>query len=182
MELFIYTFLFIIIFFGILGIIYLTFYNQMKNFLMRINEAELIIDESLRNRYDLIIRADNIFDKSIEINLDIIEEIKKTKNQKISSFDFDRKTIECIDLIKQIKKDFQSLDNNQSFKEIMQEIKNGEEKIDAAKSFYNKYTSSLNTLISKFPSNIIAKIHTIKLKNFFDDKDLHDDIFDDFKI
>lgn len=182
MELFIYTFLFIVIFFGILGIVYLSLYNQMKNYLMRINEAELIIDESLRKRYDLIIHADSIIDKSININLDIFEEIKKIKNQKISSFEFDRKTIECIDLIKQIKKDYTDLENNQSFKETIQELKNGEEKFDAAKAFYNKYTSNLNTLISKFPSNIIARVHNIRFKNFFDDKNLNDDIFNDFKI
>ena len=48
--------------------------------------------------------------------------------------------------------------------------------------FYNKYTSKSNELVRKFPSNIIAKFHNISIRNFFDNKDLNDDIINDFKL
>ncbi len=182
MEIIIYVFLALMITFGGLGILYLVQYNKMQNYLIRINESESIVDEVLRERFDLIIRVENLINNSITINLDIFNEVKKMKTQKVSSFVFDRKTNECIALIKQIKKDYSVLEENRGLKDIMQDFKNCEEKIEAAKSFYNKYTSNLNELIYKFPSNIIAKIHGIKAKNYFDDKNLTDEITEDFKI
>ncbi len=182
METLIYIFIFIIVFFGILSIAYLVYYNQMKNYLMRINEAELIIDDSLRQRYDLIISAINIIEDVVKINFELFLEIKNIRKKNISSFEFDRKTNETVNLIKQIKKDYQDIDSNSDIKEIFNKLKNCEEKIDAAKEFYNKYTTNLNNLINKFPSNIISKIHNIKHKNYFDNKNLVDDIINDFKI
>ena len=59
---------------------------------------------------------------------------------------------------------------------------NPNEQINAAKKFYNKYTSKSNELVRTFPSNIIAKFHNISIRNFFDNKDMNDDIIDDFKL
>ena len=56
------------------------------------------------------------------------------------------------------------------------------ERLEATKSFYNKYTSLLNKLIKKFPSNILAKIHHIEVQTYFDGKDLFDDKKEDFKL
>lgn len=182
MEMFIYVFLFIVIILGIIGIIYMVLYNRMQNYMIRINEAEHAIDEILRERFDLIIRVENLINNSIDISLDVFDEVKKMKAQKFSSFTFDRKTTECINVINQIKKDYPILEENRGLKDIMIDFKTSEEKIEAAKSFYNKYTTSLNEMIYKFPSNIIARIHRLKVKNYFDDKDLTDDIINDFKI
>ena len=40
----------------------------------------------------------------------------------------------------------------------------------------------LNTVIRKFPTNIIAKIHRFKIKPFFDGKNMQDAVIDDFKL
>ncbi len=181
-EIVIYTILSLIIISGSLGIYYIVLYNKIQNNIIRINEAESIIDEALRERFDLVDQAANIIDQEIQIKPDIFNEIKELKNKKSTNFDFDRKTTEGIGLIQQIKKDYSSLDNNKSFKEIMQNIRNSEEKVQAGKSFYNKYTSNLNLFIRKFPSNIIARIHGIKEKKYFDNKDMNDEIINDFKI
>ena len=182
MELFIYLILFIIVFFGSLGIVYVLIYNKLQGFIIRINESESIIDESLRIRYDLIISGKNIIQDNIDNKFDLFEELENCKKKNISNFEFDRKSTECINLIFQLKKDYYSLDSNQSFKELISEIKRSEEKIISAKTFYNRYTSNLNDYVRKFPSNIIAKIHGIKEKNYFDNKNMNDDNINDFKI
>ena len=48
--------------------------------------------------------------------------------------------------------------------------------------YYNKHTSSLNNYIRKFPNNIIAKIHHVKVKPYFDGKDMTDNDIEDFKL
>ena len=40
----------------------------------------------------------------------------------------------------------------------------------------------LNAHIRKFPNNIVAKIHQIKSKPYFDGKDMFDDNTKDFKL
>lgn len=181
MELFFYILGIIVVIGGLIGIFYIILYNRLQRNIIRINESESVIDDTLRERYDLVISAEKIIVSETEINDVVFEEIRDLKNKKITNFEFDRKTTECISVIRQIKKDYSSLQNNQNFKEIIQKIKNSDEKIESAKAFYNKYTSKLNILVRKFPSNIVAKIHGIKEKTYFDNKDMSDDIINDFK-
>ena len=72
--------------------------------------------------------------------------------------------------------------NKKAFKELINEDKRIDEKLQAAKSYYNKYTSELNDLIRTFPSNIVARMHKIEIKTFFDGKNMEDEIIDDFKL
>ena len=64
----------------------------------------------------------------------------------------------------------------------LEQIKRLDEKLTAAKNYYNKNTSEENAIVRKFPTNIIAKIHGFKVKLFFDGKDMDDEIIDDFKM
>ena len=85
-------------------------------------------------------------------------------------------------ILEQIKLDYPDLTGNKGFKEIISENKKVSEKLQAAKSYYNKYTSELNDLIRQFPSNVVARMHGIIIKPFFDGKNMEDEIFDDFKL
>ena len=78
--------------------------------------------------------------------------------------------------------DYPDLTSNKGFKEVLNENKKASEKLQAAKSYYNKYTSELNDLIRTFPSNIVARMHAISIKPFFDGKNMEDEIVDDFKL
>ena len=56
------------------------------------------------------------------------------------------------------------------------------EKLTACISYYNKQMNLLNGYIRKFPNNIIAKLHNVKSKPFFDGKDMTDTDIEDFKL
>ena len=49
-------------------------------------------------------------------------------------------------------------------------------------TYYNKNTSVFNNYLRKFPNNVISKIHKIKVKTFFDGKDMTDNDIFDFKL
>ena len=74
------------------------------------------------------------------------------------------------------------LEDNEELNNEIEAIKRIDEKLCAAKNYYNKNTSLENSLIRKFPTNVIAKIHKFKIKLFFDGKDMEDEIIDDFKL
>ncbi len=167
---------------GLLAILYIVLYNRIQVLNIRVNEAENIIDEELRKKYDLILESEAIIKKVTKKEITLFEELKKLKTQDISTFDFDRKINEAISVIKQVRSDYEGLNKNKNFMKIINELQDSEEKLEAAKSFYNKYTSKINEGIKKFPSNIVALIHQIKPRTYFDGKNMFDEEIEDFKL
>lgn len=177
-----YSFLFIVIVFGSLCILYAYQYNKLQHSKTKIDHAECLIDEALRERYDVLIRADKLIKAELDESKTYFKGLDKVKNENISNFDLDRKLTEFLHLLEQIKLDFPDLVSNKGFKDIMSENKKVSEKLQAAKSYYNKYTSEQNDLVRTFPSNVVARMHGIAIKPFFDGKNMEDEIIDDFKL
>ncbi len=177
-----YSFLFIIIIVGAIAILYVYQYNKLQHCKTKIDHSEGLIDESLRERYDLLLRADKLVKSVLNNDKTFFTGLGKVKDEDISNFDLDRKLTEYVGILEQIKLDYSDLANDKGFKDLMSESKKINEKLQAAKSYYNKYTSELNDLIRAFPSNIVARIHGIPIQTFFDGKNLEDTIIDDFKL
>ena len=167
---------------GIIGIVYIIIYNNIQSNKIKINEAEGIIDELLRKKYDTLNLIKDVILDETKLPSKTFDEYKKIKELNISSFDFERKLTDYNTLINKIKNDYDILDNDTRFSNYYSEIYEINEKLEASKSFYNKYTTNLNKIIRKFPSNIVAFIHHIKTQAFFDGKDMFDEDIKDFKL
>ena len=61
-----YSFLFIIIIVGAIGILYVYQYNKLQHSKTKIDHAECLIDEALRNRYDILVSADKLIKSPID--------------------------------------------------------------------------------------------------------------------
>ena len=181
MELAISIILIIIIILAIGGIYYITVFNNLNDLKTKIMEAESIIDENLRIKYDILIRLSNKLKKKMKDSKNYFKEYEKLNEKNITKFEMDRKLNEALSLILKMQDDLK-LDNNEEINKEIETIKRIDEKLCAAKNYYNKNTSLENSLIRKFPTNVIAKIHKFKIKLFFDGKDMEDEIIDDFKI
>lgn len=172
----------IIIFSGTLSIFYILFYNNLQAYKVRVNEAESIIDELLRKKYDTINNIKNLIINLTNIKEKIFNDFNKIKKLNISSFDLERKLKDFNNLIDKIISDYKELKENEDLNFLLEDLYQLNEKLEATKIFYNKYTNYLNKSIKKFPSNIIAKIHHIEINSFFDGKDFNDNLKNDFKI
>lgn len=171
-----------IILIGLLIISYIYNFNNLQEKNIKINESESIIDNELRNKYDLIMKSSTTINKLLKKEVTYFKDLEKLKKDNISNFDLDRKITEGENLIDQVKNDYKSLNDNEEYISIINDLKDSDEILEAAKSFYNKYTTEINLLIKKFPTNIIAKFHKIKLRNYFDGKNMFDDEIKDFKL
>ncbi len=171
-----------IILIGILIISYIYNFNNLQEKNIKINESESIIDNELRNKYDLVMKSSTTINKLLKKEVTYFKDLEKLKKDNISNFDLDRKITEGENLIEQVKNDYKSLNDNEEYISIINDLKDSDEILEAAKSFYNKYTTEINLLIKKFPTNIIAKFHKIKLRNYFDGKNMFDDEIKDFKL
>ncbi len=174
--------LLIIILLGILSILYITIYNHLQYNKTKIEKAEGNIDDDLRTKFDLIVKADNIIKNSIKSKNEYLKEIVNLKEEKISNFNLERKLKEAETIIDTLYDDNKELNENETMNEVKQELKAIDEKLVAGISYYNKHVSEINAYIRKFPNNIISKIHRIKVRPFFDGKDMTDTDIEDFKL
>ena len=173
-------FLIIVIIVSLIGIYYAISFNTLNDLKTKIDEAESIIDEALRTKYDTLIRISNRIRSFMENNKNYFREYEKLKDTNITNFDMDRKLNEGYTLILKMVEDLK-IDDEELNQELDQ-IKRLDEKLTAEKNYYNKNTSEENAIVRKFPTNMIARIHGFKVKLFFDGKDMDDEIIDDFKM
>ena len=172
--------LLIIIIISIIALVYVITYNNLVNYKIKIEKAEGIIDENLRQKYDLIAKL-NIAIKKVVTKKDYLKEYIDLKDKRISNYELDRKLTEAMNIILEVKNDHSELDTKE-FNKDLKEIERINETLTSCKTYYNKNTTELNQIIRKFPSNIIAKIHHYKIKPFFDGKNMQDAVIDDFKL
>lgn len=177
-----YSFLFIVIIFGAIGILYIYQYNKLQHSKTKIDHAESLIDEALRTKYDILVQADQYIKKELKSTKSFFKDLDKLKEKSISNFDLDRKIKEFVSILQQVNLDHPKLTEEKTFKQFFVFLNKADEKLQAAKSYYNKYTSEMNDLIRTFPSNIVARMHKMEIKTFFDGKNLEDTIVDDFKL
>ena len=62
---------------------------------------------------------------------------------------------------------YPDLKANQNFLELQRELSDTENKIQAARRFYNTNVRDLNISIKTFPSNIVASVFKFSKKEFF---------------
>jgi len=163
------------------GIYYVVYFNKLNDLKTKIMEAESIIDENLRIKYETLIRISNSLKKHMKSDKNYFKEYEKLRDINISNFDMDRKLNEGFTLILKMIDDL-NLNNDEDLNKEIDNIRRLDEKLTATKNYYNKNTSLENAIIRKFPTNFIARIHNFKLKLFFDGKDMEDEIIDDFKV
>ncbi len=66
-----------------------------------------------------------------------------------------------------LSESYPDLKANQNFMHLQQELVDAEDKIQAARRFYNQMVQQLNTKIEQFPSNIIANMFGFQKMDFF---------------
>ena len=149
--------MYIIITIVIVLLVYTKMHNDIKTQIIKINSAESKIDESLRQKYDLLVKA--------------IAEILQ--------IDKDNKDFKNIDTI---KNENTKINKNISFNDIWYQIVNLNSRILGEEKYYNESTTIYNNLVSKFPTKIVACLLRLKEKMYFDGKDMYDQNIKDFKI
>ena len=157
-------------------------YNKFQDYIIRINEVEGKIDESLRNKYDDIMKLNNIIKEKIKTEKELVDDLSNLKNEDKTSFEIHRALIDSFNKIDFVKKQYKELKNSKEVEELYNDISDIDESLSAYIKYYNDNISLYNKFIRKFPYNIIGIILKYREKTFFDGKDLNDEITNDFKL
>ena len=159
---------------ALIGIVVWVAYNSLVTLKLRVDEAWSDITVQLKRRLDLIPNLVNsvkgyaahesgVFEKVTKaranaLNAQSVEETAKAENQ----FEAALKSLFAV------AESYPDLKANQNFLQLQQELVDTEDKIQAARRFYNGGVRELNTKIQIFPNNIFAGMLGFKERAFFE--------------
>ncbi|MEX0918762.1 MAG: LemA family protein [Candidatus Paceibacterota bacterium] len=152
-------------------------YNRFVRLNNRSQEAWADIDVQLKRRYDLIPNLVNTvkgyatheagtFDRVTKARADAISAEQSGDPAKMAASE--NMLSGALKSIFAVAEDYPDLKANQNFLELQKELSDTENKIQAARRFYNGNVRDLNTRIESFPDNIIASMFKFTKREFFE--------------
>ncbi len=157
-----------------LGILWVIFaYNGFVKLVNRAKEAWADIDVQLKRRYDLIpnlvatvkgyaTHESSVFEKVTEARAKAMQSGSPAEKGAAENM-----LTGALKSVFAISEAYPELKANQNFLALQAELSDTENKIQAARRFYNGNVRDLNTSIESFPGNVIAGIFHFVKQEFF---------------
>lgn len=150
-------------------------YNNFVKLIQRSEEAWADIEVQLKRRYDLIpnlIETVKGYAKHEEGTLTKVIEARnmamKANGVVAEQAKAQNMITDALKSIFALSEAYPDLKANQNFLKLQEELSDTENKIQAARRFYNGNVRDLNTSVLTFPGNIIANMFRFTKKEFFD--------------
>ena len=149
-------------------------YNGLVALKNRAEEAWSDIDVQMKRRYDLIPNLVNTAKGYATHEQTAFEKVTEARTRAMGATGVaDKGAAEnmltgALKSVFAIAEAYPDLKANQNFLELQQELSDTENKIQAARRFYNGNVRDLNTKIETFPSNIIAGMFAFTKREFFE--------------
>jgi len=148
-------------------------YNRLIRTVNRTKEAWADIDVQLKRRYDLIPNLVNTVKGYATHESSAFENVTKARAAAMGASSLADKSQAEASLAGALKSVFAiaeaypDLKANQNFLSLQSELTDTEDKIQAARRFYNGNARDLNIAIQVFPSNIVAGVFHVSAVDFF---------------
>ncbi len=148
-------------------------YNGFVSKVNQAKEAWADIDVQLKRRYDLIPNLVEAVKGYAAHESQAFENVTKARTAAMSAgtpaskADAENQLSGTLKTLFAVAEAYPELKANQNFLQLQQELGNTEDKIQAARRFYNGTVRDLNTAIESFPGNVIAaNFHFAKMDLF----------------
>ena len=161
--------IFVLIFFWFIAI-----YNSLVKLRNRVREAWADIEVQLKRRYNLIPNLVATVKGYAAHERGVLEKVTeartkamgaKTVKEKAEAENFLSSTLKSLFAVAE---NYPHLKAAANFLELQRELRDTEDKIQAARRFYNTNVRDFNIKTESFPSNLIAKIFGFKKEEFFE--------------
>jgi LemA protein len=152
-------------------------YNRLITLKNRAKEAWADIDVQLKRRYDLIPNLVEIVKGYAAHEKSVLEDVTKARAKAISAVQSGdpQKIAESENFLAgtlktlfAVAENYPDLKASENFLELQRELRDTEDKIQAARRFYNTNVRDLNIKIESFPANIVANLFRFRKMNFFE--------------
>lgn len=149
-------------------------YNGLIRGKNRVDEAWSDIEVQLKRRYDLIPNLVNTVKGYATHEKGVFEEVTSARTAAMSAGSMKDKLAKENALSGTLKSLFAVAENypdlkaNQNFMQLQTDLTDTEDKIQAARRFYNGNVRDFNTKLQVFPTNMIGNMLGFKSREFFD--------------
>lgn len=149
-------------------------YNKFITLKNHVEESWADIDVQLKRRYDLIPNLVNTVKGYATHESTAFEKVTEARAKAISASsvaekgEADNALTGTLKSLFAVAEAYPELKANTNFLELQKELSDTENKIQAARRFYNGNVKEMNIQIESFPSNIIANMFKFTKKEFFE--------------
>jgi LemA protein len=164
----------VLIILGAAALLVIFIYNSLVRAKVRTDEAWSDISVQLKRRYDLIPNLVNTVKGYAKHEKTVFEEVTEARAQALNASTVteaakaDNQFQTALKSLFAVAEAYPDLKANQSFQQLQAELVDTEDKIQAARRFYNGAARDLNVKIQTFPTNIFAGMLGFKQRDFFD--------------
>ena len=149
-------------------------FNGLVRLRTRAQEAYADIDVQLKRRYDLIPNLVETVKGYAAHEKSVFENVTKARSQAMRATGASKAGAEdmlsgALKSLFAVAENYPQLKATENFSKLQDELTDTEDKIQAARRFYNSMVRDLNTKIQTFPSNMIAQTFNFKKMDFFGD-------------
>jgi LemA protein len=159
---------------GVLALAVALLYNSLIRAKNRVDEAWSDITVQLKRRYDLIPNLVNTVKGYASHEKTVFEEVTEARAQALNAQTVteaakaDNQFQAALKSLFAVAENYPDLKANQGFQQLQGELVDTEDKIQAARRFYNGAARDLNIKIQSFPTNLFASMMGFKTRDFFD--------------
>lgn len=164
----------------VLGIFVWATYNGLVRLNVRVQEAWSDIIVQLKRRADLIpnlvesvkgyaSHEKEVFQAVTEARTNVLAATTKGPVETAKAENQFEQTLKSLFAVSEA---YPQLRASENFQQLQNELVDTEDKIQAARRFYNGGVRDLNTKIQQFPANVVASMFNFKSKEFFEVEDM----------
>jgi len=149
-------------------------FNRLVTLRTRAKEAWADIDVQLKRRYNLIPNLVNAVKGYVSHEKDTLEKVTQARTMAMGAGTIaeqgkaENVLSGALKSLFAVAESYPDLKANQNFLELQRELSDTENKIQAARRFYNTNVRDLNIKIESFPSNMIANMFNFAKEDFFE--------------
>jgi len=164
----------VLIIVGVIVAWFVAAYNGFVRLVNRTKEAWADIDVQLKRRYDLIPNLVETVKGYAKHENEAFENVTRARANALGAQSVKEKETADMGVTSALKSIFAiaeaypELRAVESFTKLQEELSDTENKIQAARRFYNGNVRDLNTKLEVFPSNIVASIFKFEKREFFE--------------
>jgi len=165
----------IIILLAAIFILAIFIYNRLIALQNQVREAASDIDVQLKRRYDLIPNLVNTVKGVANFEQSTLEKVIKARQQAIDISGLTPEKAAAENMLSgalrqlfAVSENYPQIKSNENFLQLQEELTNTEDRILAARRFYNQVVSDYNTYQNQFPAILFKGLANAKPEPFFE--------------
>src|SRR3954468_3426600 len=164
----------VLIVIAIVVVAIIVIYNSLVRAKVRVDEAWSDITVQLKRRYDLIPNLVNTVQGYAKHEKTVLEDVTEARAQALNAQSVseaakaDNQFQTALKSLFAVAENYPQLKANEGFQQLQAELVDTEDKIQAARRFYNGAARDFNIKIQSFPTNIFAGMLGFRKRDFFD--------------